>query len=228
MRQSKNIKTFNSKMLKIENSLKEVTNNLSELNISLDSKKMTNILDDYVKIEKKLAKLNKKVNKVINEIDTNDNINKTDNTNKSIEFIDIQNIDISKSAGKLPVEGHIYAANTCYVDVDIYEGARFIIKKGSIICRSRLSIVKKIKSVDTVNIRTRIMKDESTLKLIHRTDKLKIRKGENKYKVLKNIEVNGVKQLFEVIYGKPLSVEYSTKDIQVNSTTLDDYLRFGQ
>lgn len=211
---NREIELLKGSIIKLEYILDEIGIELEAIRCKHDSYELNELCSKYDKLSKKASKLRNKTNKLMQNIEKDEKLSKSSciTYDKNVEFSEIKNVNIDNTVGKLPVNAVIIKKSVCDVKLLVLDDAKFVIKKKSIICKSSASKINKIASKETRDIRNKInSKTNNNSKIILSED----------------VAVSGIKQLLEVVYGRPVTNKDYASDIRVGNVSLNDYLKTG-
>ena len=211
---NREIELLKGSIIKLEYILDEIGIELEAIRCKHDSYELNELCSKYDKLSKKASKLRNKTNKLMQNIEKDEKLSKSSciTYDKNVEFSEIKNVNIDNTVGKLPVNAVIIKKSVCDVKLLVLDDAKFVIKKKSIICKSSASKINKIASKETRDIRNKInSKTNNNSKIILSED----------------VAVSGIKQLLEVVYGRPVTNKDYASDIRVGKVSLNDYLKTG-
>ena len=209
---NREIELLKGSIIKLEYILDEIGIELEAIRCKHDSYELNELCSKYDKLSKKASKLRNKTNKLMQNIEKDEKLSKSSciTYDKNVEFSEIKNVNIDNTVGKLPVNAVIIKKSVCDVKLLVLDDAKFVIKKKSIICKSSASKINKIASKETRDIRNKInSKTNNNSKIILSED----------------VAVSGIKQLLEVVYGRPVTNKDYASDIRVGKVSLNDYLK---
>lgn len=211
---NREIELLRGSIIKLEYILDEIGIELDAIRCKHDSYDLNELCSKYDKLSKKASKLRKKANILMQKIKKDEEISKSSSVtyNKNVEFSEINDVDIDNNVGKLPVNATVTKKSVCDVKILVLNDAKFVIKKKSVICKSSTSKINKITSKETRDIRNKINSKDN---------------NNSKITLSEDISVNGIKQLLEVIYGRPVTNKDYARDIRVGNVSLSDYLKTG-
>ena len=221
----KPLKLLSSSLVKLDFAIEEILLELSAMMATNNTKELRELSEKYEKLSNKADKLRGRAEQLIK-----DNSKKKSIVKKSsdttfvdhVDFTDINELKTDNNICELPAEAVLNRTNMCCAYITITKNRTFILKKGSVLCKSDMSLVKKLKSSETISTRQKIMSDKTYAKRFIPT-------GYNKEKLVlkKDISVESAKALMEIIYGRTLLPRESIKDIKVHNKGLDIYLKTG-
>lgn len=211
---NREIELLKGSIIKLEYILDEIGIELEAIRCKHDSYELNELCSKYDKLSKKASKLRNKTNKLMQNIEKDEKLSKSSciTYDKNVEFSEIKNVNIDNTVGKLPVNAVIIKKSVCNVNLLVLDDAKFVIKKKSIICKSSASKINKITSKETRDIRNKINSKTNT---------------NSKIILSEDVAVSGIKQLLEVIYGRPVTNKDYASDIRVGNVSLNDYLKTG-
>lgn len=211
---NREIELLKGSIIKLEYILDEIGIELEAIRCKHDSYELNELCSKYDKLSKKASKLRNKTNKLMQNIEKDEKLSKSSciTYDKNVEFSEIKNVNIDNTVGKLPVNAVIIKKSVCDVKLLVLDDAKFVIKKKSIICKSSASKINKITSKETRDIRNKINSKNNT---------------NSKIILSEDVAVSGIKQLLEVVYGRPVTNKDYASDIRVGKVSLNDYLKTG-
>lgn len=211
---NREIELLKGSIIKLEYILDEIGIELEAVRCKHDSYELNELCSKYDKLSKKASKLRNKTNKLMQNIEKDEKLSKSSciTYDKNVEFSEIKNVNIDNNVGKLPVNAVITKKSVCDVKLLVLDDAKFVIKKKSIICKSSASKINKITSKETRDIRNKINSKNNT---------------NSKIILSEDVAVSGIKQLLEVVYGRPVTNKDYASDIRVGKVSLNDYLKTG-
>lgn len=227
MKAKKPIKLLKTSLTKLDLTFEEILLELSAIYAIAKDNNVDKLLEKYEKLSKKAEKLKKQAQSLIIEDYNQTKIYDEEKADfvdaKDIKFTSVNDIDVGRSVGKLPVNAKLKMSNICDCDIVVNEPNKFTIKAGSILCRSSKNTVQRISSTDIINKRLKIMTDNA-LAISY------IPNGFKHYKLVlkEDIGVEGFKALVEIIYGRPMLKHDTMNDIKVDGKGLETYLKTGQ
>lgn len=221
----KPIKLLNTSLVKLDFAIEEILLELSAMLATNNNSDVRELISKYEKLSNKADKLRTKAEKLIKDNSKKKSIvKKNSNTTyvKSVNFTDVHDIKTDSTIGELPVDAVLYKKNICDVKITVAENKRYIIRKGSIICKGDISSINKIKSSEIVELRHKISKDKTFAKKFIPT-------GFNSEKLVlkKDITIDNAKALMEFVYGRSLLPKDSINDIKVHGKGLNIYFKTG-
>lgn len=225
MKTEKPMKLLSTSLVKLDFTLEEILLELSAMSAKLSSKDAKKLLEEYEELSEDADRLRKKAEKLIKK---NSKKHLKSKNNKNVSFIDsvdftqVQDVDISDTVGKLPVQAKLFKNNICDVDIEVVKPNLFVIKKGSIICKSNNKNVNEISSQEIKKLRQKIMSDKTYAKEM-------IPSGFSTFKYIlkKDIKVESVYSIFNIVYGRKSSSDDTLDKIKVQNKDLSIYLKTG-